>query len=98
VITAENITDEQIRSLTCAICSKPAACVGSYEDMPYPGEPACNECCGHGCEDGHCEPLYDEDGDITSDLPWDDDSKQGTRMRARCAAILNTRTPGGDGG
>ena len=90
-VTAETITDEQIRSLRCALCGNPAACVGNYEDMPYPGEPACDECCGHGCEDGHCEPLYDEDGDITQNVPWYDDVKQGDRMRARCAEIWNAR-------
>ena len=88
MIAADTITDEQIRGLECATCSKPATCVGSYEDMPYPGEPACDECCGHGCEDGHCDPLYDEDGDITQDVDWHDDNKAGTRMRTRVAAIL----------
>lgn len=91
MIAAANVTDKQIRDLKCAICDQPAACVGRYEDMPEPGEPACNECCGHGCKDGHCEPLYDEDGDITQNLDWADDSKQGTRMRTRCAEILNAR-------
>lgn len=87
-LTADTITDEQIRALRCAICSEPAACVGRYEE---PGEPACNECCGHGCEDGSCDLLYDEDGDITQDLAWADDKDRGTRMRARCAEILNAR-------
>lgn len=57
------VTDEQIRALVCDICGKPAACVGRYEDMTD-NAPACDECCGHGCEDGHCEPLFCEDGDI----------------------------------
>jgi hypothetical protein len=85
------VTDEQIRELRCEICGKPATCVGRYEDMPEPGTPACDDCCGHGCEDGHCDPLYDEDGDITQDMAWADDSNQGTRMRARCAEIWNAR-------
>lgn len=83
--------EEQIRSLTCAICGKPAVCVGRYEDMPEPGEPACGECCGHGCEDGECDQLYDEDGEITADVAWYDDNKQGTRMRARVRKILEPR-------
>lgn len=41
---------------TCANCGKPAACFGSYESEFNPGY-ACHECCGHGNEDGHCEPL-----------------------------------------
>ena len=46
----------------CANCSKPATCIGAYEGMPC-GEFACNDCCGHGCEGGHCEyllPLSEE--------------------------------------
>ncbi len=36
----------------CAHCGKPAACFGSYEgsDSNF----ACDECCGHGREDGNC--------------------------------------------
>lgn len=40
----------------CANCGKPAACFGSYEDDLHPAY-ACDECCGHGNEDGHCEPV-----------------------------------------
>jgi hypothetical protein len=41
----------------CAHCKlRPAACVGAYEDMPE-ALPACDTCCGHACEDGHCDPL-----------------------------------------
>lgn len=83
------VTDEQILAMVCATCSKPATCVGRYEDEPEPGVPSCDDCCGHGCEDGHCDPLYDGEGDITRDLEWADDPKKGTRMRARCAEILN---------
>ena len=91
VITADTITDEQIRELRCATCGAKAACIGRYEDMDR-DEPACNACCGHGCEDGHCDPLFDVDGDITQDIAWHHDTKEGTRMRARCAEILNQRT------
>lgn len=40
----------------CAICGKPATCLGRYED---PGEPeyACDDCCGHGNEDGWCNSI-----------------------------------------
>ena len=39
----------------CAHCGKPATCFGSYEG--HPEAYACDECCGHGNEDGHCEPI-----------------------------------------
>lgn len=68
------VTDEQVRTLRCD-CGKPAACIGQYadhaqEDCAYEGctqhrnNPACDDCCGHACEDGHCDPIYDEDGMI----------------------------------
>lgn len=41
----------------CSRCGKPAACLGSYESPDNPYEYACDECCGHGNEDGHCEQL-----------------------------------------
>jgi hypothetical protein len=48
----------------CAHCgSLEVACVGAYESMPHP-EPACNECCGHGCEDGRCYRI----GEFLQDL------------------------------
>lgn len=37
-------------------CGKPATCIGRYETMTEPAY-ACDECCGHGCEDGECYPL-----------------------------------------
>jgi hypothetical protein len=42
-----------MRAAVCAICSKPAACFGQYDNMEA-GDYACDECCGHGCEDGRC--------------------------------------------
>lgn len=36
-------------------CGQPATCVGAYEMRPF--ECACDDCCGHGCEDGVCYPL-----------------------------------------
>src|SRR5262249_24096588 len=35
----------------CAHCGEPATCFGSYEDELHPAY-ACDECCGHGNEDG----------------------------------------------
>lgn len=40
----------------CANCGEPAACFGSYETEFTPAY-ACDECCAHGNEDGHCEPV-----------------------------------------
>lgn len=38
---------------TCETCKKPATCFGTYEQSDAWGF-ACDECCGHGNEDGHC--------------------------------------------
>lgn len=43
----------------CANCGKPAACLGAYEGAEEPAF-ACDECCAHGNEDGHCEQLHEE--------------------------------------
>jgi hypothetical protein len=40
---------------TCAFCERPATCFGSYESQA-PGF-ACDDHCGHGCEDGRCVPA-----------------------------------------
>ena len=40
----------------CATCGDPAACFGSYETELNPAY-ACDDCCAHGNEDGHCEPI-----------------------------------------
>lgn len=42
--------------LVCHICGKPAACIGKYDNMTKP-EPSCDECCGHGNEDGWCKRI-----------------------------------------
>lgn len=52
-------TPSQVRAaLTNARCDcgKLATCFGSYEGQ----EPSfgCDTCCGHGCEDGHCDVFY----------------------------------------
>lgn len=49
----------------CLHCGAPAYCFGSYESHSgtVPRTYACDDCCGHGCEDGHCEPVApDEEG------------------------------------
>lgn len=42
--------------LSCAHCERPATCMGCYETSEI-WESACDECCGHGCEDGQCYPI-----------------------------------------
>jgi len=44
----------------CAHCQKPATCVGVYEDSRRPPEFACDDCCGHGNEDGWCHRIVDD--------------------------------------
>lgn len=41
----------------CANCGKPATCIGRYEGPEQPVAFACDECCGHGNEDGWCKRL-----------------------------------------
>jgi hypothetical protein len=72
------VLDAQMRELKCGICGNDAACIGRYDDhdeetcthkgcTQHRDEPACNECCGHGCEDGNCTYLTDEDGEYTEE-------------------------------
>lgn len=44
--------------VACAICGKPAECLGQYDTMEVPAY-ACGECCGHGNEDGWCWLLQE---------------------------------------
>ncbi len=37
----------------CQFCGAAATCYGAYEG-DRPQDYSCDECCGHGCEDGHC--------------------------------------------
>ncbi len=45
-------------TVTCYACKKPATCVGQCEDSEL--EFCCDECCGHGNEDGWCIHLSPE--------------------------------------
>ena len=42
---------------TCWVCGKKATCIGRYMGSAT-DEPSCDECCGHGNEDGYCEPIH----------------------------------------
>lgn len=52
---------EATAPLICATkdCGRPATCIGHYDGDPGGGEdtPACDECCLHGQEQGHCRPI-----------------------------------------
>jgi len=39
-------------------CGQVATCYGAYEGAPAGF--ACDECCGHGNEDGHCYQLAED--------------------------------------
>ena len=53
---AEELLELRAIAPRCSICSKLATCQGAYEDESNWGF-GCNSCCGHGNEDGHCEPV-----------------------------------------
>ena len=57
-------------SAKCSHCERPATCAGVYEagHEDEDPRPACDVCCGHGCEDGLCFPLV---GFEVADLPTD---------------------------
>lgn len=40
-------------------CGNAATCLGVYEDPQSAPQYGCDTCCGHGCEDGHCDPVTD---------------------------------------
>lgn len=41
----------------CHVCGKPVTCIGEYEICTGVERYACDACCGHGNEDGHCRPV-----------------------------------------
>jgi hypothetical protein len=44
-------------TFTCEHCETlPAVCIGAYEN-DQEDRFACGDCCGHACEDGHCDDL-----------------------------------------
>ena len=51
----------------CAFCDKPATCFGAYEGYED-AERACDECCGHGNEDGRCWPITTSCGECGCDM------------------------------
>lgn len=49
------VGDSVVREV-CYVCGALATCVGAYEGSRYE-QFGCDEHCGHGCEDGHCDPI-----------------------------------------
>lgn len=51
-------------------CGNMATCFGEYEGIKAYG---CDICCGHGCEDGHCE-FIDKETQAERDIDgaWQD--------------------------
>ncbi len=52
-------------SETCYACKNDAVCVGRYEGHG-PIQFCCDECCGHGNEDGWCVPVEDVGGLVST--------------------------------
>ncbi len=65
---------------TCG-CGKPATCVGAYEDLENIA-PSCDDCCGHGNEDGWCV-------EIRAAAP----QPAATAPPATCPEVLDAGTP-----
>ena len=54
----------------CAHCGKQATCKGAYEGSELE-EYACDDCCGHGNEDGYCSSVVEEERE-PAELPNSD--------------------------
>lgn len=52
----------------CSSCQLDATCIGNYEGDVGGARFACDHCCGHGNEDGHCEPVDRWRSRATDDL------------------------------
>lgn len=68
----------------CADCGASAVCFGRYEHMAFASF-ACDECCGHGNEDGQCILIVAE---------WAVGDESRTRPRSRLALVPDSATPG----
>lgn len=47
--------------ILCHFCNGKAACLGRYENCEGPFNYACDDCCGHGNEDGRCSRIGSDD-------------------------------------
>ena len=75
--------------MKCSYCDNEAVCVGRYESTTT-FEPACDTCCGHGCEDGVCYPIDSNEArgalasqPATSEREEDDSKPNKPRKRSR---------------
>lgn len=57
-------------NVACQECGRRSICVGRYEGHGEEGA-SCDECCGHGNEDGHCHQLTDPAGADPDEWPTD---------------------------
>lgn len=64
----------------CDRCGQLATCLGAYEGTEIP-DYACDNCCGHGNEDGWCRPIsrYDLWRLHTNDPPGPDPNERDNR-------------------
>lgn len=56
-LLSTKLSAPDVAILRCYACQKPATCNGTYEGSGVPGVYACDDCCGHGNEDGECTPI-----------------------------------------
>lgn len=70
------LADEPDETVVCAICGGVAACIGAYEGATVE-QPACDSCCAHGNEDGHCRPIDPAEHPPNVPPPTPDTSKEG---------------------
>lgn len=54
----DGVCDKCQHITTCGNCDNEATCFGFYEGIEGFG---CDDCCGHGCEDGYCTKLLERE-------------------------------------
>jgi hypothetical protein len=82
----------------CYVCGAPATCFGRYEGDHEPVQFGCDTHCGHGNEDGWCEPVFQEVPDASlvanaSPEAVGASGAQGAAGRARMGPFPDDRDP-----
>lgn len=72
--------------LKCTHCGKVAKCFARYEEHG-PAALACDECCGHGNEDGWCVPLDRAQALLEAEVRLSCDAKAGAEAEELRSAI-----------